>query len=91
MPELSVKIGSDIKDLNNGLKQAEKNVGKFDDTIKKSNTKIAVSNKVAARSMGTLKKGTANAVPALNEFSRVIQDAPFGIQGDCQQYHTTND
>lgn len=26
-------------------------------------------------------KGAANAVPAMTEFSRVIQDAPFGIQG----------
>lgn len=26
-------------------------------------------------------KGAANAVPAVTEFSRIIQDAPFGIQG----------
>ena len=30
---------------------------------------------------GVGKTTSANAVPALNEFSRVIQDAPYGIQG----------
>ena len=32
-------------------------------------------------SLNKLGKSTANAVPSVQEFSRVIQDAPFGIQG----------
>lgn len=40
-------------------------------------------NQLASGSKGMQQFGqkTANAVPAVTEFSRVIQDAPFGIQG----------
>ncbi len=67
---LEIRIGADVKDLNKGLKQASKDVQKFEKSVKKGST-----------ATGKLGKGAANATPALQEFSRVIQDAPFGIQG----------
>lgn len=33
------------------------------------------------KGLNTIKKGAANATPTMIEFSRVIQDAPYGIQG----------
>ena len=44
------------------------------------------------KSMGKAKKATANATPTVIEFSRVIQDAPYGIQGVANniQQLTTN-
>ncbi len=36
---------------------------------------------VASKSFGAVSKGAANATPALTNFGRVIQDAPFGIIG----------
>lgn len=52
------------------LKNSSVNVNKY---------KTSLSN--VGKEMGGVAKGTANAVPAVTEFSRVIQDAPFGIQG----------
>ena len=45
-----------------------------------------------SNSMGKIKKSTANATPTVIEFSRVIQDAPYGIQGVANniQQLTTN-
>lgn len=47
-------------------------------------SKLNAQSKVLGGGSGGLdqvKKGAANATPTLQEFSRVIQDAPFGIQG----------
>ena len=47
--------------------------------VKRSNQSIQNLNKHKQVTLG--KTTSANATPALQEFSRVIQDAPFGIQG----------
>lgn len=69
--DLRVKIGADTTDLQQGLSKAGKEVKQFGNETKK-----------ATDTQGKFAKKTAgNAVPAVQEFSRVIQDAPYGIQG----------
>ena len=68
--DLEIKIGAQTKDLEAGLNKASNSVKKFE----RATGTVANSTK----KMG---KATANAVPSVTEFSRVIQDAPFGIQG----------
>lgn len=72
--ELEAILTANIKDLKSKLQQAEK---ALDDYGKE------VDNQAGKGAKGFTKvgKGAANAVPAVQEFSRVIQDAPFGIQG----------
>jgi len=72
--ELEVRLTANIRDLQSQLKKAEKTV---------SNYGIKVDQQGAKAGAGLAKtgKGAANALPAMQEFSRVIQDAPFGIMG----------
>jgi len=74
MTELEVKLSANIKDLEDNLKRAKKSLDEFGDVADKGGKK-------GAKGFKTVGKGAANAVPAVTEFSRVIQDAPFGIQG----------
>lgn len=60
--------------------------------LKREQRDLAQANIGSTKSLGGLQKGTANATPSVIEFSRVIQDAPFGIQGVANniQQLTTN-
>ena len=68
--KLRVELVAEVQKFQKGLKQAEKKL-------------LHVDKQAGRGSKGFDKigKSSANAVPAVNEFSRVIQDAPFGIQG----------
>jgi len=69
--DLKMVFTAETKDLENGTKRAGKAVQDFGN-----------KTKVASQKQGKLAKTTkVNAVPALSEFSRIVQDAPFGIQG----------
>lgn len=81
MARLEVEIDGNINKLEKSLNQAEKDLKGFDKSVKQSSNNINNSGKKASGGINKLGKSTANAVPTLNEFSRVIQDAPFGIQG----------
>lgn len=81
MAELSVKIGADIKELQSKIDRAEKDLKGFEKQSLRSGKNISKFGDEASKGMGKFGKSTANAVPAVQEFSRVIQDAPFGIQG----------
>ena len=72
--EVSVNLTAKIKSLKSQLKKAEGELGKFSKTANSSASKVGDTFVKTG-------KGAANAVPAMTEFSRVIQDAPFGIQG----------
>lgn len=79
--KLSVEIGAEIDDLKKGLNQANNEVNKFGKNVDKNVSKLGKSTKNAGKGFKAVGKGAANAVPSVTEFSRVIQDAPFGIQG----------
>tara|TARA_R110002051_G_scaffold308116_1_gene379506 strand:- start:9878 stop:11749 length:1872 start_codon:yes stop_codon:yes gene_type:complete len=79
--QLRVELSGDNKDLNRSLKDAESSLKKFETAANKSVSKADQSLNGTAKSMNGLKGATANATPTLQEFSRVIQDAPYGIQG----------
>ena len=74
MTELEVQLSADIGKLKSELAKANKLVDGFGDKVDKQ----AVRGGKGFTKVG---KGAANALPSLQEFSRVIQDAPFGIQG----------
>ncbi len=82
--DLEVNIGANDDGLKKGLNDAEKSIKGFESAAKKSAKSInnvSSSNAKLGKGFTTAGKGAANAVPAVTEFSRVIQDAPFGIQG----------
>lgn len=82
--DLNVSIGADNSGLKKGLNESEKDLKKFSGSASKaakSISKTTISNNKVGKSFSQAGKGAANAVPAVTEFSRVIQDAPFGIQG----------
>lgn len=82
MAEISVEISANIAQVQKALKTVKgdlKDMGAAaDGSVGKLNKPLAS----ATQSVNKLGKATAvNANPALQEFSRVIQDAPFGIMG----------
>src|SRR5690606_3555332 len=60
--------------------------------LKRDQKDLSASTGGVAKGMGQVGKQTANATPSVIEFSRVIQDAPYGIQGVANniQQLTTN-
>ena len=72
--ELEVRLTANIRDLQSQLKKAEKAVSNY-------GTKVDTQATRAGKGFTKAGKGAANAIPATQEFSRIIQDAPFGIQG----------
>lgn len=60
--------------------------------LKKDQKDLSTSTQQVSKGMGEVGKSTANATPTVIEFSRVIQDAPYGIQGVANniQQLTTN-
>lgn len=95
MANLEVTIGADIKDLlrkldltENEFKKLAIEAAKSGKTVEqvlknsgKGGTALQKSAESAASGMQSLNKSTVNATPSVLEFSRVIQDAPYGIQG----------
>lgn len=81
MAELSVQLTADIKQLQQALKRARKEISDTGELSETTALKIQKLGEKPAKSLNKLKGATANATPTLQEFSRVIQDAPFGIQG----------
>jgi hypothetical protein len=81
MAELSVQIGANITELLKKLKLTEKELKDLEKLSKKSASGFGKAFAGAPKATDQYKKATVNALPATQEFSRVIQDAPFGIQG----------
>tara|TARA_R110002167_G_scaffold284737_1_gene489820 strand:+ start:328 stop:2100 length:1773 start_codon:yes stop_codon:yes gene_type:complete len=72
--ELEAILTANIKDLESQLNKAEKKLAEYGSEVDKQAKK-------GSKGFTTVGKSAANAVPSVQEFSRVIQDAPFGIQG----------
>lgn len=72
--ELEAILTANIKDLESQLNRAEKKLAEYGSEVDKQAKK-------GSKGFTTVGKSAANAVPSVQEFSRVIQDAPFGIQG----------
>lgn len=72
--ELEAILTANIKDLESQLNKAEKKFAEYGSVVDKQAKK-------GSKGFTTVGKSAANAVPSVQEFSRVIQDAPFGIQG----------
>ncbi len=77
MAELSVQLTADIRTLLRDLQKSEDALENLGVTAKQVD---ALVNRFGS-STRKAGKATANATPTLLEFNRVIQDAPFGIQG----------
>ena len=81
MSKLEVEISGDVKKLKSAINDA---TGQLTGLAKQgidSGKKVNRNALSAARGIKGLGNETVNAFPALNEFSRIIQDAPYGIQG----------
>jgi len=74
MTQLEVQLTADIKRLKSQLRSAQAELKRTGKVADQANARVG-------RSFTRAGKGAVNATPALQEFSRVIQDAPFGIQG----------
>ena len=69
-PELKILIAADSKDLQKEIARAEKQLNSFKQEAVKAGGGTKLFN-----------KNLRGSLPAAQEFSRVIQDLPFGIQG----------
>jgi len=81
MATLSVEFRAKIQRLERELKKARQDLAKTGDVAESTAGKVQRTGTKAGKGLRNLGKGAANATPTLQEFSRVIQDAPFGIQG----------
>ncbi len=82
MAELSVEVSANIDKLSRELKKAQGELKQMGSAADKNVAKLDKPLANATKGVNKLGKATAvNANPALQEFSRVIQDAPFGIMG----------
>lgn len=79
--QLRVEISGDSKDLQQATKRATKDLKKFKKVVDGSLDGVNKPTKDPAGGINKLKNAAVNANPTLQEFSRIIQDAPFGIQG----------
>lgn len=86
--ELEIIVGSTVTDAVKGLNQVDKATGKLStDTnkaaasISKSYTQINNASKILVKSNQQLSGTVVNAGGTLTSFSRIVQDAPFGIIG----------
>ncbi len=77
MAELNVQLRADISKFIRALDKAEKALLDVDDAAEEA----ASSTEKVGNSSKKLTDNVANTTPTLLEFNRVIQDAPFGIQG----------
>ena len=81
MEKLRIEISGDSKDLQKEIDKAVKELKQFEKVAEKSIGGIEKPSKKGAKGIKSLGGASANATPALLEFNRTIQDAPFGIQG----------
>ena len=81
MEKLRVEISGDSKKLEQATGKAIKELKQFEKVAEKSIGGIEKPAAKSAKGLKTLGGASANATPALLEFNRTIQDAPFGIQG----------
>lgn len=81
MAQLSVELTANIQRLEKELADARKQLAQTGEVAENAAKKIGRTGTNAGKGLSSLTKGAANATPTLQEFSRVIQDAPFGIVG----------
>lgn len=81
MAKLEVELGADVKELQSKLNQAQKDIQDFSKKSDANLGKFSSATNSAGKAVTGMGKSTANAVPAVTEFSRIIQDAPYGMQG----------
>jgi hypothetical protein len=91
--DLSINIGANTQDFQGALQKAQNLLNQFQAALKKAtnvgeinylNSQIKNLNTTIGNiqtQMGSAAKGTANATQSLINFSRIAQDAPFGIIG----------
>lgn len=81
-PNLEIKIGADASQLKKAAKETTRSLEDITKAAKKlKGVKLEDATGKGADGVDKLEKSTANALPALTDFSRIIQDAPFGIIG----------
>lgn len=83
---LQIIIGADEKDLATSIKRAKKQLTDFEKSANKAVAPLGArgaNNPLnrGSKNMANFGKKMANVTPTILEFNRVIQDAPFGIQG----------
>jgi hypothetical protein len=81
MAVLSVQLVAQIKSLKKSLDLAKKEFKDYKKEVDKANKAGKQVGDKGGEGFKKVGKGAANATPALLEFNRTIQDAPFGIQG----------
>lgn len=81
MEKLRVEISGDAKDLQKAVAQAKKDIDAFAKSVGENVGGIEKPIGGASKELNNLGKSTKGVTPTLLEFNRVIQDAPFGIQG----------
>lgn len=91
--DLNINIGANITDLDGAMTKAQNLLGQFQSALKKAtnvgeiqylNRQIDGLNstiKNINNQMGNAAKQTGDATQSLINFSRIAQDAPYGIQG----------
>jgi hypothetical protein len=91
--DLSINIGANTQDFQGALQKAQNLLNQFQAALKKAtnvgeinylNSQIKNLNTTIGNiqtQMGSAAKGTANATQSLVNFSRIAQDAPYGIIG----------
>ena len=91
--DLSINIGANTQDLQSALQKAQNLLGQFQAALKKAtnvgeinylNSQIKNLNTTIGNiqtQMGNAAKKTGDATQSLVNFSRIAQDAPYGIQG----------
>lgn len=82
MAELSVVLSARVRKFVQELDKAEKALLQTGEVAETTQRKVSsIGTRRASAGIKQIGKASVNATPALQEFSRVIQDAPFGIQG----------
>lgn len=80
--DLEIKIGASNKQLRTVSRDSIKALQGIEKQAKKvDRANLGSVGERAGKGFDKLEKGAANALPALTDVSRVIQDAPFGIIG----------
>lgn len=79
MANLEVELTARINDLKKQLKIARGELSEVGEVAENTQRKTQ-------RSFGAIGKSVGNANPAVFEFNRLIQDAPFGIQGAANNF-----
>lgn len=82
MAELTINISAKVRQALKAIDALERELEQSEDQAKRTTKAVQrVGTKGVAPIQKLGKVTKVNATPALQEFSRVIQDAPFGIQG----------